>query len=143
RESDCDHARNVIARKSHLAMPWSRDALVVATSRTVSFFRSEASIPGEASRFPGLPPRTSPPARTLAHHLPRIFVVPQTKKNRLAQLQIARPLGELQLANQLRVGPGAFAHLAWCDALHPLPILFRRQIGKRTIVTELRAHPIM
>src|SRR5207302_3345130 len=44
-------------------------------------------------------------SRCLAHHLRRLLVFTQSKKNRLPQFSVARPFGKLHLANKNGIHP--------------------------------------
>src|SRR5437764_13664628 len=78
-------------------------------------------------------------ALSLTNDLLRIFVFADSKKDRLPQFPIARPLREFDLRHELRIHPVHFLHYRRSDSLNPGAALFRWKIDKWTIVTFLRA----
>ena len=81
--------------------------------------------------------RSSTGRTGFAHYFGRFLVLTQAQENRLTQLSVAGPFGELHLANKNRINPFASTHHRRRDALDPLSALLRGQVGKRTIITLL------
>src|SRR2546423_999674 len=76
-------------------------------------------------------------SRCFAHDLAWLLVFAKSQENRLPQLSVARPLREFHLANEHGIHPGDLSHHRRRYSLHPLAVLFRRQIRERTIVSLL------
>src|SRR6185369_15689164 len=61
----------------------------------------------------------------------RLFILPQTGKNRLPQMAVARPLRKAHLTHQFRLQPLTPLHLGPGQAAESTP--FFRQVGERTL----------
>ena len=71
--------------------------------------------------------------RLLANDILRLFVRPQPQEDRLAELVIQCPLGELDLGDQHGFKPMAALHHCRRNPHAPTPSRFLRQIYKRAI----------
>ena len=71
-------------------------------------------------------------ARLLPHHLIRILVLSDSKKDRLAEAVIPRPLREFYLANHCRFDPMATLHFGSSQPLIPATSAGCWQVKKGT-----------
>jgi len=63
-------------------------------------------VPHDAANGENRSPRQAG-HQALSHHLPRLLVLPQTEKHRMAQIAVTRPFVEFNLANNLWLQPCA------------------------------------